>query len=84
MAITVSLRQRLDHMVNLSGYAQRADASLGRVKDKRGRGCFAPLACSDAQDGDQDQTQCGPERDTLPKCGDELPDKGDHGVRPVR
>ena len=70
-------------MANLSGCAQRADTGLGRAKDKLGLGCLAPLARGDAQGGDQDQTKGGPQRDALPKSGDEPPEKGDHGVRPV-
>jgi uncharacterized protein len=41
---------------NLSGYAQRANAGLGCANGKLGLGCMPPLACGDAQSGDQDQT----------------------------
>lgn len=82
-AITLSLRQSLDFMANLSGCAQRADASLGSANGKRGLSCMPPLARGDAQGGDKDQTKGGPKRDALAKCGGEPPEKGDHGVRPV-
>ena len=83
-AITLSLRQSLDLIANLSGCAQRADTGLGRAKDKLGLGCLAPLARGDAQGGDQDQTKGGPQRNALAKGRGEPSDNGDHGVRPVR
>ena len=42
------------------------------------------LARGDAQGGDEDQDEGGPQRNALAKSGDEPPDDGDHGVRPVR
>lgn len=82
-AITLSLRQSLDLMANLSGSAQRADASLGRANGELGLGCLAPLACGDAQGGGQDQNEGGTQRNALAKSGDEPSDDGNHGVRPV-
>lgn len=71
-------------MANLSGCAQSADTGLGRTSCKLGLCCVAPQTESDAQSGDQDQTKGRPEGDALAKCGDEPPDDGNHGVRPVR
>jgi hypothetical protein len=56
---------------------------LGRTSCKLSFGCVAPQTESDAQGRDQDQTKGRPKRDTMAKGGDEPPDRGDQGVRPV-